>query len=336
MPKIDVVDMNIEYTDGNLSILSRKLRKKIDKILEEDKQVILFLNRRGYSNYVSCRVCRKTLKCPQCGITLIYHKNGGKLNCHYCGRKFDVPSKCPECGSAYIKHSGTGTEKVEEYMRTEYPDYPVDRLDIDSGKTRKQIEAILDDFKKGKTKILVGTQLVAKGLDFSNVGLVGIITADNSLNIPDYRASERTYQLITQVAGRSGRGEEQGSVIVQTFEPKAYPIRYASSYDFEGFFEKEIEIRRALEYPPFTDLVAVMFSDENPKKALSETYRFIKYIKKDYSRVFEPKESTNFKGNRFYTIIKCPKGERNKLIYLINQFETDSIITIDVNPYAIL
>lgn len=336
LPKIDVVDMNEELKAGNTSMLSRRLRKKIDESIQSDKQVILFLNRRGYSNYISCRGCSETLKCPECGITLTYHKNENKLVCHYCARKYDVPRVCPKCQSPFIKHSGIGTEKVEEYIKAEYPMTQVARLDLDSGKTRKQIEAILEDFKKGKTKILVGTQLVAKGLDFSNVGLVGIITADTSLNLPDYRASERTYQLITQVAGRSGRGDEQGSVIVQTYEPNAYPIKYASGYDFEGFFEKEISIRKMLDYPPFTDLVSVSFTHDDAKMALSETNRFIKYIKKYYTSVFDAKEAFGFSGNRFYTLIKCPKGERNKLIHYVNHFETEAVVIIDVNPYSIM
>ncbi|MCQ2551036.1 MAG: primosomal protein N' [Clostridia bacterium] len=336
LPDIDVVNMASELKAGNSSMLSRKLRKRMDDCLKEDKQVILFLNRRGYSNYLSCRGCGNTVKCPKCGITLTYHKQEDKLTCHYCGKKYELEPSCSICGSKYMKHSGIGTEQVEEYIRDEYPQYTVDRLDIDSGKSRHEIEDILSRFKNGKTNILVGTQLVAKGLDFTNVGLVGIISADNSLNIPDYRASERTFQLITQVAGRSGRGAEKGSVIVQTYEPEAYPIKYASNYDYQGFFNKEISIRKALDYPPFVDLVAVSFTNEDRKIAYEDGDRFSKYIKKYTRRILGIKEAINFSGERFVVLMKCSKEERNKLIYMIGQFESKSSVIIDVNPYGMI
>lgn len=351
LPSIELVDMGKELMAGNKSMLSRTLRKRIDENLDENKQIILFLNRRGYSNYVSCRGCGMTLKCPECNITATYHKGKNQMVCHYCGKSFKVPTVCPQCQSKYIKHSGIGTEQVEEYMKEQYPDVSVARLDVDSGKTRKQIESILGDFKTGKTRILVGTQLVAKGLDFSNVGLVGIISADSALNLPDYRAGEKTFQLITQVAGRAGRGQERGSVIVQTYEPETYAIKCASEYDFEGFFEKEIDIRRKLMYPPFSDLVAVSFTHKLKNRATKDTEGFIKYIKgvengAFANYVFSMKESMTFKGDgsfRFYTMVKCPKGQRNRLMFYIEQYKDklqgmkdDCIVVIDVNPYGIL
>ncbi len=350
LPTIDVVQMRDEVSAGNLSILSRPLRKKLDECLADGKQAILFLNRRGYSNYVSCRGCGETLKCQDCNITTTYHKAENKLICHYCGKKYDVPKQCPECGSKYIKHIGIGTEQVEETLRSEYPDRAIDRLDIDTGKNRRQIEAILSKFKKGKTDILVGTQLVAKGLDFDNVGVVGILSVDSILNLPDYRASERAYQLITQVAGRAGRGQERGQVIIQTFEPDSYPIRFASKYSFEDFFKKEISIRKTLEYPPFSDLIVVFFTHKDKNVAIKTGKEFLQYAKKLDSgiladRAFDLKEAITFKGNgsyRAYTIIKCPKGYRNKLMFSIDQFKDQLIekrndvnIIIDVNPYSI-
>ena len=214
LPSVSIVDMREELKQGNTSIFSGQLYSAIKEELEEGRQVILLQNRRGYANFVSCRSCGKFMKCPDCGISLTYHKSKNKLLCHYCGKSFEIPKFCPECESSYIKYFGIGTEQVEEAVNEYFPGVETDRLDIDALKTRKDLDRILGAFAKGDTKVLIGTQLVAKGLDFDNVGLVGVIAADTTLNIPDYRSSERTFQLITQAAGRAGRGDRRGRVII--------------------------------------------------------------------------------------------------------------------------
>ncbi|MFC2662170.1 MAG: primosomal protein N', partial [Eubacterium sp.] len=217
LPLVEMVDMRKELRSGNTGIFSRRLLSSMKGALASGKQVILFQNRRGYSTFISCRDCGEALRCPDCGISLVYHKHEHAAVCHYCGRKFPLPEKCPSCGSRRIKYFGVGTEQVEEIAAKEFPEARIERLDLDTAKNRTEINRIIRSFSKGETNILIGTQLIAKGLDFRNVGLVGVISADVSLNIPDYRSTERTFQLVTQVAGRAGRGSEQGLVIVQSY-----------------------------------------------------------------------------------------------------------------------
>ena len=349
LPKVEIVDMREELKEGNLTIFSRKLYGQISKELEEGRQVILLQNRRGYSNFVSCRECGMVMRCPECGISLTYHKTKEKMMCHYCGRTFKVPSECPECESKYIKHFGIGTEQVEEAVKEYFPNAVTDRLDIDALKTRKDLDRILNDFAEGKTDVLIGTQLVAKGLDFTNVGLVGIIAADVGLNIPDYRSSERTFQLITQSAGRAGRGDEQGKVIIQSYDPKNYAIVEAASHNYEGFYGKEISIREMLCYPPYSDLIMVNFTSEDEKLAIECSTRCKKYMERALGddlakQILQPRISQNFKGKdayRYYIFIKCPKGKRNEYVYYLNSFNNilvkervDCNMDLDINPYS--
>lgn len=349
LPKVEIVDMREELKEGNMTIFSRKLYGQISKELEEGRQVILLQNRRGYSNFISCRECGMVMRCPECGISLTYHKTKEKMMCHYCGRSFKVPSECPECESKYIKHFGIGTEQVEEVVKEYFPNAVTDRLDIDALKTRKDLDRILNDFAEGKTDVLIGTQLVAKGLDFTNVGLVGIIAADVGLNIPDYRSSERTFQLITQSAGRAGRGEEQGKVIIQSYDPKNYAITEAASHNYEGFYGKEISIREMLCYPPYSDLIMVNFTSEDEKLAIDCSTRCKNYMERALGddlakQILQPRISQNFKGKdayRYYIFIKCPKGKRNEYVYYLNSFNNilvkervDCNMDLDINPYS--
>ena len=271
LPMISVADMRKELKEGNTTIFSRELYSSMEEELKSGGQVILLQNRRGYSNFVSCRECGKAMKCPKCGISLTYHKIRSALVCHYCGRTFPLPDKCPDCGSRYIRHFGVGTEQVEEAVKKHFPDASVDRLDIDSLKTRRDLDRILGDFGRRKTDILIGTQLAAKGLDFDNVGLVGIIAADMGLNIPDYRSAERTYQLITQAAGRAGRGLKQGKVVIQTYEPDNYVIRCAAGNDYDRFYNIETNNRKIMDYPPFTDLIILLQLTKNRRQNAWET-----------------------------------------------------------------
>lgn len=256
MPPMKVVDMRDELRSGNVSLFSRELYKEIQEKLSKGEQIILFLNRRGFSTFVSCRSCGYVFKCEECDISMTYHKNG-LLVCHYCGNTKREPKKCPKCDSKYVKFFGAGTQRVEEEVRKYFKNARVLRMDVDTTREKDSYEKIYNTFKEGKADILIGTQMISKGLDFKNVTLVGILAADMSINIPDYRAAERTFQIITQVAGRAGRGNVQGNVIIQTYTPEHYSLQYAVNYDYEGFYEKEFTVRALMKYPPFGKILLI-------------------------------------------------------------------------------
>ncbi len=258
LPKVEVVDMRIELEEGNKSMFSRSLYEAMKESLSARQQVILFLNRRGHSTFVSCRSCGYVLKCSNCDISLTYYQKNNHAKCHYCSYKAVVPKICPECKSKYIKFFGTGTEKVEEYVNKIFPDFKTKRLDIDTTSKKGSLEKIIDDFGKREIDILIGTQMVTKGLDFPYVTLVGVLSADITLNLPDYRANERTFQLLTQVAGRAGRHEFNGNVVVQTYSPENYAIAASQSHDFSEFYNKEILLRREFRYPPFYNIINII------------------------------------------------------------------------------
>ena len=349
LPDMSIVDMRQELRKGNRSIFSDKLYQSMDEHLQNGEQVILFLNRRGYSSSISCKDCGNTLMCPDCGISLTYHKKENAAVCHYCGRHFDIPKECPECSSKFIKFIGVGTEQVEEFVKKEFKDYETERFDLDTAKNSREVSAILNRFASGKTKILVGTQLVAKGLDFRNVGLACVVSADTTLNIPDYRSAERTFQLITQVAGRAGRGLNKGEVIIQTYNPESLAITAASKYDYEGFFAEEVVFRKLMKYPPFSDLIQVQFIGENESEAEKlalecKDYLSKKEIDKNENEIFGPKGSHQISKEkdvfRYSILIKASKGSRNKYIYYISKYgefvtsKTKLSFVIDVNPYS--
>ena len=349
LPEVELVDMREELKEGNLTIFSDRLYRKMEETLEKGQQIILFLNRRGYSTFVSCRECGEVLKCPKCGISLTYHKRENAGICHYCGRRFPIPPACPSCGSRYIKYFGAGTEKVEEFTRELFPERSVERLDLDTAKNQREIDRIISGFSRGKTDILIGTQLVAKGLDFHNVGLVGVVAADVSLNIPDYRSTERTFQLVTQVAGRAGRGDQEGLVVVQSYTPENFALVSAANHDYQSFFDREIQVRELMDYPPFSDLIFAEFTSEKEEEALDVAEKCRAYlgrcrIEEGDEHIFSPRISANFKGKesfRYYIMIKCPKGLRNKYIYYIDAFADAAAaqncgcsVTVDVNPYS--
>lgn len=256
MPPMKVVDMRNELKSGNASLFSRELFNEIKEKLSKKEQIILFLNRRGFSTFVSCRSCGYVFKCEECDISMTYHRNG-LLVCHYCGKTKSTPKKCPKCDSKYVKFFGAGTQRVEEEVKKYFKDAKVLRMDVDTTRSKDSYENIYNTFKDGKADILIGTQMISKGLDFKNVTLVGILAADMSINIPDYRASERTFQIITQVAGRAGRGEKQGNVIIQTYTPDHYSLKYAINYDYEGFYEREFTVRALMKYPPFGKILLI-------------------------------------------------------------------------------
>ena len=256
MPPMKIVDMRNELRSGNISLFSRELFRDMQEKLSKGEQIILFLNRRGFSTFVSCRSCGYVFKCEECDISMTYHRSG-LLVCHYCGKTKRAPQKCPKCDSKYVKFFGAGTERVEEEVKKYFKDARVLRMDVDTTRGKDSYEKIYNTFKEGKADILIGTQMISKGLDFKNVTLVGILAADMSINIPDYRAAERTFQIITQVAGRAGRGENQGKVVIQTYTPEHYSLEYAVNYDYEGFYEKEFTVRALMRYPPFGKILLI-------------------------------------------------------------------------------
>ena len=262
MPKMMLVDMREELRSGNKSLFSRRLYASMKEKLEKGEQIILFLNRRGFSTFVSCRSCGYVFHCEDCDISMTYHKNRF-LVCHYCGKTKKQPNLCPKCGSKYVKFFGAGTERVEEEVRRYFKNARILRMDVDTTRAKDSHEKIYNAFKAREADILIGTQMVSKGLDFPNVTLVGILAADMSLNLPDYRAAERSFQIITQVAGRAGRGDKEGEVIVQTYTPEHYSLQYAKKYDYENFYEKEFTIRAMMGYPPFGRILLINGSGKN-------------------------------------------------------------------------
>jgi len=263
LPEVQIVDMRQELARGNTSIFSSALVSALRNCLAEGRQAILFINRRGYSTFVSCRSCGYVEKCEACDLAMTYHRSGGHLSCHYCGRMRTPPTTCPECGSRFIKYFGAGTQKVEEEVLARFPQARVLRADLDTTRGKDAHMRIFEAFARGEADVLVGTQMIAKGLDFPNVTLVGAVAADASLNAPDYRAGERTFQLITQVAGRAGRAGHKGRVILQTYEPDSPVLQMAARQDFRAFYSEERLYRRRALYPPYTVLMRLITSSND-------------------------------------------------------------------------
>lgn len=278
LPKVYTIDLREELKSGNRSIFSRKLKSLMEMRLQAGEQSILFLNRRGYAGFVSCRACGFVMKCPHCDVSLSEHRSG-KLICHYCGYEEIRPQKCPSCGSKYLLGFKAGTEQIEESVHKEFPEARVLRMDADSTKTKESYEKILSAFADGKADILVGTQMIVKGHDFPNVTLVGILAADLSLNQNDYRAGERTFQLLTQAAGRAGRGSKPGEVVIQTYQPEHYSIVHAANQDYEGFYAEEIVYRELLQYPPAAHMLAVLAVSKEEEQGRNVMERFASLIK---------------------------------------------------------
>ena len=259
LPEVTVVDMRRELNEGNRSIFSRPLTAALNECLRKKQQAMLLMNHRGYHSFVSCRSCGHVVKCPNCDVALTYHVGGtARLHCHYCGHTEEPPSKCPECGSERIRYFGAGTQQVEAELTKQFPGIRTLRMDMDTTSGKDGHAKILEAFRAGEADVLVGTQMIAKGLDFPAVTVVGVIAADMTLNLPDYRARERTFQLLTQVAGRAGRGSEKGQVVIQTYKPEDAVIRAAARQDYRGFFEEELERRRVALYPPFTVMARLL------------------------------------------------------------------------------
>lgn len=273
LPGMEIVDMRVEVRAGNASMFSRLLLSELAKTLEEGNQAMIFINRRGYSSFVRCNSCGYIPKCEDCEVSLTYHKEDNRLKCHYCGKQYKVPEVCPVCGRVGLSRGRIGTETVIEELGKLFPDVKTLRLDNDAVTGKDSVAGILSAFKEGEAQILVGTQMIVKGHDFKNVTLVGVMDADLSLYFSDYRSNETTFQQITQVAGRAGRENKDGKVVIQTYNPRHYVFRFAATYDYEGFYEKEANIRKATKFPPYSIIARILIRSKDENKAISEANR---------------------------------------------------------------
>ena len=352
LPKVEIVDLRNELANGNKTMISYKLQEEIKKNIETKKQTILYFNRRGFSSFLMCQDCGHTFKCNRCDITLTYHKVENKLKCHYCGEEYQIPRECPQCGSKNIKYIGAGTQKLEEQIKELFPMASTIRMDIDTVSKKNSHEMILDKFRKENINILIGTQMVVKGHHFPNVTLVGAIFADTSLNIGDFRANERTFQTLTQVAGRAGRGNDEGRVIIQTFNPENYAIQYSKTQNYNLFYNTEIGIRKQLKYPPFCDIIIVALTGNNERNLVTFSKNIHKYLRdrvineKFGVLLYSPVQCPIYKIKdkyRMRILIKCLYDDRmhNLLNDMLERFEKESKkfgskVIIQVNPNNML
>ena len=343
LPIVNIVDMKEEVKNGNF-ILSDILKNKIGEVLDRGEQAIILLNRRGYSSTISCRECGYVYKCPNCDITYTYHKSSNNLKCHYCGYSMVLPNKCSICGSDNLKDYGLGTEKLEETLNSLY-NARIVRMDVDTTSKKGQHQKIIDDFGEHKYDILIGTQMIAKGLDFPLVTLVGVVSIDSSLTSPDYRASENTFQLLSQVSGRAGRSESKGEVIIQTFNPDHYAITLAKNHDYIDFYKEEMKIRKILKYSPYYYMVLVSITSKDYELGFKEANKIGSYIRNNINKdsiVLGPTMANMFKVNNIYhyqIIIKYRKDDSlmKVLKFIIDmQVKNNKIdVSIDFNPSRI-
>lgn len=318
---VSVVDLRKELKEGNRSIFSRKLQELIEDRLSRKEQIMLFLNRRGYAGFVSCRSCGLVMKCPHCDVSLSQHR-GGKLVCHYCGYEMQEPKKCPSCGSPYILGFKAGTQQIEDQIRKRFPGAGVLRMDADTTRRKGSYEEILSSFAGEEADILLGTQMIVKGHDFPKVTLMGVLAADLSLNDSDYHCGERTFQLLTQAAGRAGRGVRKGEVVIQTYQPDHYSITLAATQDYEAFYEEEMGYRELMGYPPAEHLLAILFTSKEEGQALAaaeETGRILRSYQEESGRsdgsVIGPSKAAVSKINDIYRfVIYCKEKDYQKLL----------------------
>ena len=309
---VHIVDLREELAEGNRSIFSRRLKGLIEDRLANRQQVMLFMNRRGYAGFVSCRSCGKAMKCPHCDVSLTYHKNG-RLKCHYCGFERPLPDRCPSCGSPFIAPFGTGTQKLEEFTKREFPKARILRMDADTTAKKGAHEEILATFAEGGADILIGTQMIVKGHDFANVTLVGVMAADLSLYAPDYKSAERTFELLTQASGRAGRGELQGDVVIQTYAPDHYAVSSAAEQDYLQFYRQELLYRKMMGYPPLVRLLTIGLSSKREADVIRASEDMKRVILREYAldglKVIGPVEDSPYKLNDNYRKILYMKHE---------------------------
>lgn len=348
LPTVQVIDMREELHTGNRSMFSRALADAIRERLEKKEQIVLFLNRRGFSSFVLCRDCGTVVQCDNCDISMTYHRSSEKLKCHYCGDEKPVPTECPECQSEHIRFFGTGTQKIESEIYKVFPEARVIRMDVDTTRQKGAHERLLNDFGEGKADILLGTQMIAKGLDFPRITLVGVMSADTSLRLPDFRAAEKTYQLLTQVSGRAGRHELQGEVIIQSYEPEHYAIELAKEQIFEPFYEQEMRIRHRFSYPPYYYVVLIQVSHEDVMLAAEYASLVHEYIGQHLSnqvQIIGPTAASISRIQnryRYQCLIKYKREPQlhDVLKQLIKIYRTDwmkkgVLMTVDLDPTSI-
>ncbi|WP_404351435.1 primosomal protein N' [Sutcliffiella horikoshii] len=349
MPAVEIVDMREELREGNRSMFSRSLLEKLQDRLERGEQSVLFLNKRGYSSFVMCRDCGYVVECPHCDISLTYHRSSNQMKCHYCGYEEPVRSTCPSCESEHFRFFGTGTQKVEEELTKLLPQARVIRMDVDTTSRKGSHEKLLQQFGDRKADILLGTQMIAKGLDFPYVTLVGVLTADTMLNVPDFRSSEKTFQLLTQVSGRAGRHELAGEVVVQTYSPEHYSVELAGTHNYLEFYQKEMQIRKLHQYPPFYFLALVTVTHQELTKVVTVTEKITHFLNmqlSDEAVILGPVASpiARIKDRYRYQCIIKYKREPNlhaALKTVIEKYQTQMdqeklAVHIDLNPYMLM
>ncbi len=348
LPQVRVLDMREEHQEGNWSIFSQDLTKKIEDRLEKQEQIILFLNRRGFSTFIQCYDCGNTVSCPHCSVTLTYHADSLLLRCHYCDHRISAPDECPKCYSSSVRFKGTGTQRVEDELKNLFPDARIARMDMDTTTRKNAHRDIFQRVLKREADILLGTQMVTKGFDFPHVTLVGVISADTTLNLPDFRASERTFQLLTQVAGRTGRGQLGGEVIIQTYSLNHHSILNAKAHDYNTFYIQEIADRRELNYPPFGRMVGIQFLGANEQRVIAEAKRFTKLLQTSGNGMSilgpAPSVVARIRGQyRWHLIARSSnsKGMRNAVRSAWDKWEVDADrkqlqIKVDVDPVGMM
>ena len=359
LPKVEIIDLKQELANGNRSMLSVELYNSIEENLKQKRQTILFLNRRGYSTFIMCRNCGYTVKCPNCNISMTYHSYERRLKCHYCGHEEKIVNICPECHSDKIRYFGTGTQKLEQEIHKQFPNASTIRMDIDTVTKKNSHEEILNKFRNDNIDILIGTQMVVKGHHFPNVTLVGVIAADSSLNIDDYRANERTFQILTQVAGRAGRENLPGKVVIQTYNPDNFSIICAQKQNYNMFYETEIELRKQLKYPPFCDIILIGFNSYNENEIKKVSNQMYEELQKELSVLKNSQENEIVQNDqnaiKLFKPMPCPIDKiqnryrwriiiKGNMTEEINRILNDSLkniykqnikdtrISIDVNP----
>jgi primosomal protein N' (replication factor Y) len=344
LPEVEIIDMRLEFQEtGQEQVISRKLAAEIKERLERKEQVMVLLNRRGYSPVALCRTCGKKLECNNCAVSLTHHKRENRMVCHYCGFTAAIPKVCVHCGSEYVYFLGTGSEKLEELLHGMFPMARIARLDRDTVRGQEDFERALNALNEGQLDLLVGTQMIAKGHDIHGVTLVGVVGADMALGMPDFRAAERTFQLLTQVAGRAGRGNMPGKVVLQTYFQDHYAVQYAAQHDFTGFYEKELQFRSWMHYPPYSALANVLVRSDKLDEALQWSGTLGKWFEKtrhEGVRVMGPAAAPIIRlkrDYRYHFVLKSPSREklnavlRSMLIYAVQQKIPRTQVIVDVD-----
>lgn len=343
LPQVEIVDMRQELADKNYGVISRKLKRELDNLVQSDEQAIVLLNRRGYSTFVMCRDCGYTVVCDHCAVAMVYHTAGNNLRCHYCGKTLPVPQECPQCHSKRIKYFGTGTQKAEEELGTVEGLKPL-RMDQDSTRAKFAHEEIMSEFKSGKYNALVGTQMVAKGHDIPRVTLVGVLSADSSLRLPDYRAGERTFDLLTQAAGRAGRGSKPGKVIFQTYEAQSDVVQQAAKQDYKTFATLELQNRKEYRYPPFCQVLKLIVLDRDEQNGINLADRLVNFLRTKENaesnvEIMGPFPALVGKVRDYYRFNVLVKGEDLspvKAQIMQSEFKDLRNIYFDVDPASII